>query len=115
MTHLRLACLTVGLFLSASRLSAQTPKQIEPTDEQLHAAKKAIESIGGVLEKQEVGQQVVYVIRLGMKTTDQDLKRLPKIPFPFGLELALTQVTNAGLKELAKLNNLILLELYETK
>lgn len=43
------------------------------------------------------------------------LEKLPALDVPFGLSIGNTRVTNAGLKELAKLKNLQMLKLFSTE
>ena len=47
----------------------------------------------------------VHDNRLPVEGND-DLKKTPRLPFLFGLDLSGTEVTDAGLKELAGLTNL---------
>jgi hypothetical protein len=108
MNPLRLAVLTVGLVfcIGVSNLHAQTPKQIEPTEEQVEAAKKAFEKLGATLSKEEGFGQTLYVVAMPPQTKDKDLKDLPAVPFLFVLDFRQTQMTDARLKEIASLKNL---------
>src|SRR5260221_13977495 len=92
--------LVLGLFLSlCPTLFAQPSPLIRPTAEQVEAAVKAFDKMGGRLEKRAESQIVDFV--MPPMTTDGDLKLIPPVPFSFGLYLGKTKVTDAGLKELA--------------
>ena len=45
------------------------------------------------------------------KTTDNDLRMLPKVPFPFGLTLIYTKITDAGIKDITARQNVTSLNL----
>ena len=74
-----------------------------PTEEELEDAKKAFEKIGGVF-----GSTKNASIRFGVMpkgTGDEDLKKIPNLSLLFGLSLTDTKVTDAGMKEIAKLKH----------
>jgi internalin A len=108
MKHLRLASLIVGIVLciGVSDLSAQTPKQTEPTEEQVETAKKAFEKLGATFNKEEGFEQKLYVFVMPAQITDKDLKNLPAVPFLFVLDFRQAKMTDARLKEIAGIKNL---------
>lgn len=89
----------------------------EPTEEQLDEASKAFKAIGGSYSKRvdENPKRTLYVFSLPKTVTDEDLKKVPNLPFEFGLGLGSTAITDAGLKELTGHKQLVYLDLYETK
>jgi hypothetical protein len=94
------------------------PKPVEPTAEQLAAAKKAYGKHGvtctSIVDPEMKSPRCYYSYLLN-KTKDADLKGLPDLPFQFALDLGYTDVTDAGLKELNGLGNLTQLDLGGTK
>jgi internalin A len=116
MIHSRFAGLMLTLILLISGTGmypAPTEIPRKPTQKQLDAAIEAFKAVGGRLEK-DSDPQSMPIFRMG-DGTDEDLKKLPDVPFLFGLNLGNSQVTDAGLKELASLKNLSALELDHTK
>jgi Leucine-rich repeat (LRR) protein len=103
-----LTSLIVGfvLCIGVSNLSAQTPKHIEPTEEQLETAKKAFEKMGITLSIEGPSEQTSYVFVLPPQIEDKDLKNLPAVPFLFVLDCKQIKMTDARLKEIASLKNL---------
>ena len=94
-------------------LGAEPPQSKEPTPEQLQAAKEAFAKIGGVLLISRNGQKPQF--EMLRQSKDEDLKKIPEVPFLFGLSLAGTQVTDAGIKEISNIKNLTSLNLLGTK
>jgi hypothetical protein len=119
MSNIDVLILVLGLFLcmGSSTLRIVAPNEGEPTDGEFQAAAKAFEKVGGRFDKYTYpdSKLTVYTLHMRPKTSDEDLKKLPSISFAFGLVLADTKVTNAGLKEIAKLKNLDRLNLNNTK
>ncbi len=104
-----LVALSIGLGCSSA---LQKPdeggkKSTAPTAEQLQAAKEAFAKIGG---KYFDIEKFPYFDMPG-DTEDDDLKKIPNLPFSFGLDLSETKVTDAGMKQIAKLKNLTTLDL----
>src|SRR6478672_5325220 len=115
MKSLPIVGLFLALFLSVSASSSQSRRNIEPTEEELEAAKRQFKKLGARFFKMEVGKPPTYGFALPRKTKDDDLKTLPDVSFVFALSLGDTKVTDAGLKELAKLKNLTFLIVSNTK
>ncbi len=104
------------------------PKLLEPTAEQLAAAKEAYAKHAAEYEdvastqpamKREFLTTHIFTLRtrnfkLRRDTTDDDLKGLPNLPFYFAFCLSSTKVTEQGMKELNRLTNLTSLNLSET-
>jgi Leucine Rich repeat len=90
-------------------------KTLEPTEQQLSAAKAAFAKLGGKLNQLEGFAQTYYVFDLPAETTDDVLLRLPVVSFPFGLILEGAKITDTGIQHVAKLENLNFLDLSETK
>jgi hypothetical protein len=93
----------------------QPTRSIEPTDEQIQAAKKAFEDLGGTFTEGGLNAKAFYSgSTRRYSNTDEDLKKIPNVPFAFGLNLGggglgyYDKLTDAGLKEIAKLENLSL-------
>jgi hypothetical protein len=86
-------------------LMAVDPKPVQPTKEQLEAAKQAYAKFGAQYEPytNQKTKQTFHSFTMPMTTTDAALKGLPDLPFSFGLVLRSRQVTDAGLKELKDL------------
>jgi hypothetical protein len=51
-------------------------------------------------------EQAIFFFVMPASTQDKDLKSLPLVPFPFGLDLRATLVTDGGLGELARMKTL---------
>lgn len=88
---------------------AQAAKTIEPTPLQLQAAVQGFERIGGRFAKEMdwTTRQPVYLGSLPRTATDDDLKKLPLVPFSFGLSLAgQEKITDVGMANLASVKNL---------
>jgi RNA polymerase sigma factor (sigma-70 family) len=104
--------------LSAASASPATETPALPTPEQLENAKQAFARLGATYLPMSnpknmanpLNQQGIHVFTMPGRTTDDDLKKLPHVPFPFGLNLKYTQVTDDGLKELKDLKQLNWLE-----
>lgn len=82
---------------------------IEPTPQQLQAAIEAFERIGGRFLKDMdwTTQQPIFLGSLPRSATDDDLKKLPFVPFSFGLSLAgQEKITDAGMANLSAVKNL---------
>jgi internalin A len=105
--------------IAAQENKEAEPKLLEPTDEQLAAAKEAYAKHGATYSfmKHSAAKKVVLTTHLFdmPRATDADLKGLPDLPFYFALNLSGSKVTDAGLKEVKKLKNLTMLGLAETK
>src|SRR6476646_73307 len=95
--------------------AADEPKPSEPTKEQLAAAKKGFERIGGryFYGIAWTTDNIRHCFSLGL-AEDEDLKKLPQVPFSFELLLDRTFVTDAGLKELKQFKTLRGLDLGHT-
>jgi hypothetical protein len=88
------------------------PKPAKPTEEQLLAATKAFAKIGEVHRYLNAG---IPVFEMHRETKDEDLKRIPKLQFAFGLILCNTKVTDVGMRDIANLKNLTKLDLLGTQ
>ncbi|MCE9531556.1 MAG: hypothetical protein K8T89_10610 [Planctomycetes bacterium] len=110
-----LSILALAIFplILQARPAPKFPNQIEPTVEQLAAAKEAFAKLGAKYEcvNAEGVEQSFHVFYMPKKTIDADLKKLPDLPFNFVLSLTGTKVTDDGLKELKSLKNLFSLYL----
>lgn len=104
---------TLVMAITGMCVSAPLPSHyIEPTKEQLEAATKAVEQLGGAIEKYLDPQSNRTIIVFCMSNaSDADMKKFPVVPFSFSLQLSRTELTNAGLKELANQKNLSSLDL----
>ena len=94
-----------------------TAAKVKPaTNEQIEAAFAAFDGPGRFWEKHVDRQtgQVRYLAGLHRQATNDDLKTIPDFPFLFSFNLAGTQITDAGLKELRRLTNLASLDLGRT-
>ena len=102
-------CVCFGLSFSAWRVSAEPPPD-EPTPEQVE---KIRQSFGAKYqtETDSNNKNTIHFFTMPRKTTDADLKKLHNVPFRLGLDLAFTEVTDAGLKELKDLKQLTELNL----
>src|SRR5262245_52753842 len=107
--------LPIVFFFAGPRALPAEP--IEPAEEQLQAAFAAAHELRGEFRKRlhPQARQAAHVLVMSRSTSDGDLKKIPDFPFSFGLELAGTGVTDAGLKELAPLRNLTALYLHGTQ
>ena len=90
---------------------------VEPTPAQLKEAQEAFARLGAEYRAEIDPQtkQTLHVFVMPAATTDADLTKLPRVPFPFALQLRSTQVTDAGLKELKELKRVTTLDLGDTK
>ena len=89
------------------------PKPAEATKEELQAADRTFKMIGGgPLSKDSKEWNPLFskesnpIFFMSSETLDEDLKKIPNLWFSFGLSLKGTEVTDAGLKEIANLKNL---------
>ncbi len=98
-------------------VGGEPPKPIEPTADELQTATKAFEELQGKLRiyVDRHSKQTKYRFGMPKATVDGDLKKIPDLPFSFGLMLFGTNVTDAGLKDLGNLENLTSLNLMYTK
>jgi internalin A len=80
----------------------------QPTDKQVDDAVKAFQILGARLERHpdEASGGTRYVFVMRPTTNNNDLTRIPDLPFLFAMDLGHTKVTDTGLKELARLKNL---------
>ena len=94
------AVLMVAALVSSAVPGQDTPP--EPTAEQLKKAGEDYAKVGAYYraETDPLTERVAHSFRFAPKTRDANLKNLPNPPFPFSLVLSVTQVTDAGLKEL---------------
>jgi Leucine-rich repeat (LRR) protein len=83
------------------------PPEAEPTAPQLKEFQDAISQLGGTY----LTIKKVHFASLPRTTRDADLKKLARVPFPFGIALQGRRITDAGLKELANLEHLTTLSL----
>lgn len=120
--HLLPLVATLIVFVGANIVFAEPTKSIEPTEVQLQAAIKAFEELGGRFEKHVDSKtmQSSYKGRLTKRGNsravgDDELTKIPNLPFSFWLDLSFTKVTDAGLKKLATLENLSGLFLSDTQ
>ena len=75
-----------------------------------------IESVGGRAGNSPGGTgEVTNAVLYGPQVTDENLKKLARLPFLFSLDLVNCPVTDAGLKDLASLGQLTVLTLNKTK
>jgi internalin A len=104
---------TVAFALAVSGLCLSSSAQADDEDK----AVSLVEKLGGKATRDEKapGKPVVKVNLRGTQVTDAGLKELAALKNLTTLDLNLTQVTDAGLKELATLKNLTTLELVYTK
>ena len=98
-------------------LGAAAPEVIEPTPAQLKEAQESFARLKASYraEIDPRTKQMRHLFRMPQRTTDADLAKLPRVPFPFALNLYGTQVTDAGLKELKELKQLATLDLFGTQ
>jgi internalin A len=89
------------------------PKRAAPTAKQVEDAKEAFAKIGGVLSSSSKERTPSF--EMPTQTNDEHLKKIPNLPFSFGLSLANSQVTDAGMKEIANLKNLTSLYLINSQ
>ncbi len=102
----------------ASNHCAQDRNTIKPTNEQLEAAKKTFASLqvefkADIYEGNDA-QDGVFAAFM-RKASDDDLRKIPDLPFSFGLDLSGSEITSAGLKTLANVKNLTKLRLDATR
>jgi hypothetical protein len=100
-----------------SNPEAADPKDVEPTDKQFQAAQQAAKKLGGQFLKYTYPdtKRTVYLLHMPPRTKDEHLQKLPDLDFPFGLVVADTKVTDAGLNYIANLTILDALNLHSTK
>ena len=79
--------------------------------------REAVQLVGGAVEDEHDPQakRTIVWVRLAQGATNNDLKKLPAIPFFFGLDLKGTKVSDTWLKEMANLKNLTSVDLRGTK
>src|SRR5262245_50559756 len=114
----RPTCITSRHCCSGERLLAQHDNCLMPQKpEQLCAAQEAYSRLGATYRTfpELHSNEVIHEFRIAEASADEDLKKLPDLPFPFGLSLALTRVTDAGLPNLKRLAHLAALTLNLTK
>ncbi|MFM9962531.1 MAG: M56 family metallopeptidase [Planctomycetaceae bacterium] len=94
----------------ARRAQSQPTAPIEPTDEQLQAATSAFQALGGMRTNwSHLGKYAFRPTKGGRSPasfTDEEVRKIPNLPFSFSLNLHGTLITSKGLAELAKLDNL---------
>ena len=98
-------------------LLAQPSQLIEPTSQQFQSAALAFAKIGGQFSKEMdwTTSQPIYLGSLPQSATDDDLKKLPVVPFSFGLSLANQEkITDAAMAKLESVKNLRYLSLHGT-
>ena len=103
---------TLSLSMIAAPVLAQAPP--DPPEEEIQAAIAAFDALGGRIDRVVTPYWSRYAsvsFKMPVTMNDGDLKKLPKVSFPFGLCLFGPQVTDQGLKELATAKNMIALEL----
>lgn len=117
---------TIAARTALWRLSMKSPQQgplgqpnkpIEPTPQQFQAAVEAFATIGGTFTKDTdwTTRRPVYIGSLHKSATDDDLKKVPLVPFSFGLSLAgQEKITDAGMANLDTVKNLCYLCLNST-
>ncbi len=114
-----LACLESHRANATDEKKEPDPKLLEPTAEQLAAAKEAYAKHGAIYIASDIpAMQKFFLTKhvFSMRdATDADLKGLPDLPFYFALTLSESKITDAGLNELKNLKNLTLLDLSKTK
>lgn len=100
--------LAVILLTCSPAIAVAQEKPTEPTPEQVRRVDEAYARVGakpGHSRNLHTGQ-TEYLYQLPAATTDDDLEKLPASPFPFGLSLTGTKVTNKGLSKLKGLDTL---------
>jgi internalin A len=109
-------CGVLALVLSLLALVFWRFSPAEPTAEQIQKARADFAALGASYDTttDPRTKQAIHAFLMPKTTQDHDLKTLPNPPFAFTLNLTLTQVGNAGLKELAVLKNLTTLKLSNT-
>jgi RNA polymerase sigma factor (sigma-70 family) len=92
------------------------------TEGQMQVGKNVIEKLGGYFEPFGGEHELLQLGKIQRihaavfeQATDNLLKKIPDFPFAFGVCLPSTEVTDAGMKEIAKLRNLSALMLIDTK
>ena len=87
-----------------------------PDAAQLKVVREAVEKLGG---RYSTTNSVTYsdfpTLELEKTATDDTLRKLPDVPFPFALTLNGSKVTDEGLKELKRFDSLVALGLRDTK
>ena len=99
---LSLACVVTTL------LAAEARADDEPTADQIKVAKAAFEKLGGAYNTRQTldKKKTIHVFFLPGGTTDDALKKVPEVPFPFELNLGSLRVTDKGLKPLTGLKTM---------
>jgi Leucine Rich repeat len=104
-----------------AQLPATPIRPAEQTSEQLRASVgdlvRTVEKLGGTCGKlwEPKPDEAWFMVDLPAKTTDEDLKQLPRIEFACWLNLRGSQVTNTGLAALRSQPRLLTLDLSDTK
>src|SRR5688572_23097563 len=100
---------TPAIFLGMVSILAGNGQPAAPTPQQLQQAKAAFEKLGGmVIEYADPGSmQKLPVFLTSGNANDTLLMKLPALPFPHGLGLDGSHITDAGLKDLARLKGLV--------
>ena len=111
------ALLAGACCLTFAQDAAKDKPAVEPTAEQLEAARKAFAARGAKYSTflHPLTKKAMHVFSMPPKTTDADLKGLPNPRFSFGLRFFYPKVTDAGLPHLRELKGLTSLYLTETK
>jgi internalin A len=88
----------------------------EPTADQIKVAKAAYEKLGGAYSTRMTQDKktTIHDFFLPQTATDDTLKKLPEVPFPFELHLNSIRVTEKGLKPLTAVKNLRTLALADS-
>src|SRR5687768_3266550 len=117
------AAIVLGLIAAANPVLAEEPKPPATPKEEIAAAQKAVEKLGGRLDRYPVestqtwgGADSRYAKAqidaiMFDNATDTTLKDLPVIAYPFHLGVSGDKITDAGMKELARQKNLTQLAL----
>lgn len=95
------------LVVRAEEQGVESPSGIiEPTEKQLEAANAIAKRIGIQFVRPIFTAMTQHEFVLDDKPDDEALKRIPELPFSFGLRISGSGYTAEGLKELTKLKNL---------
>jgi hypothetical protein len=92
---LGILALTICSLSVIARPLPNDPKPAEPTEEQLSAAKEAFAKFGAryLHSSEPTAKRASQILIMPNKTTNQDLKTLPNLPFHFVLILCQSKVT----------------------
>jgi len=88
------------------------PQLPGPSPAEIEAGKEAYARFGATYSYNV--RNDLHLFSLPSRTRDDQLKELPDLPFPFGISLAASPVTDAGLVHLQRLKNLKSLNLFNT-